>query len=264
LLIIADGPRESRVGEAKLVAQTRAAVERVDWPCEVVHEFAAENMGCRRRVSSGLDAAFKLFDRAIVLEDDVLPEPGFFPFCQAMLDRYADDERVMMVSGFNPLGQWQAQGRQYHYSMCGSIWGWASWRRAWRHYDVSMRAWADPAERAKVAAAFGDDEIAAPRLAAYQKTFDGQIDTWDYQWSFARARHGSASIVPAVNLVENIGFRADATHTRSRNAAVCDVPTRPMTFPIRFHDSLQIDRDYDRAFTRHMAGPPAPRLPAVS
>jgi hypothetical protein len=253
LYVIADGPRPDRPADRALCESTRAVVEEVDWPCEVVRDYSDVNLGCKRRVSGGLDAAFERHDRAIVIEDDVLADPTFFYFAETMLRRYADRPDVMMVSGFNPLGSYDAASGDHLFSYCGSIWGWASWRRCWRHYDVTMRRWADPAVRAEVIARFGDDDIAGPRVAAYDRTLTGAVDTWDFQWSFARIAAGGMSVVPRINLVQNIGFRDDATHTR-RASSISAVQVgrwggawgEPPT---------SVDREYDRAFTRTVVGP---------
>lgn len=256
LLLVADGARADRPGEAERCKAARSVVlDHIDWPCEVVTNISETNLGCRRRVSSGLDWVFSLAEQAIVLEDDCLPDPTLFRFFDDMLARYREDQRVMMVSGFNPLRTgWKADAQQYHFSFCGSIWGWASWRRAWASYDVEMRRWRSEEIRERIKDVMADPEIYEPRLAAYDKTHCGEIDTWDFQWSFARAIQSGLSVVPAGNLISNIGFGVDATHTRKSNAIVEDVPTVEMSFPIRFHDYVAVDRGYDRAFTRCISG----------
>jgi len=253
LYVIADGPRASHPADEARCAAARAIIERVNWNCEVVRDYAATNLGCKQRVASGLTAAFDRYERAIVIEDDVLPDATMFEFFDAMLGYYADDQRVMMVSGFNPLGQWKAARQQYHFSCCGSIWGWASWRRAWRFYDVNMSLFSDAELRDRVTDVFGDPEIAAPRIAAYARTHRGEVDTWDFQWSFARALQSWLSVVPSTNLVRNLGFRDDATHTRKPRALMSELPAGEMTFPLRFHSYVAPDREYDRQFTRRMA-----------
>jgi hypothetical protein len=256
LLLVADGPRPERSGEAELCAAARAAVlDQIDWPCEVRTNFSPTNLGCRRRISSGLDWVFTQTEEAIILEDDCLPDRSLFRFLDEMLAHYRDDHRIMMISAFNPVpGGWLPEVQEYHYSYCGSIWGWASWRRAWRCYDVRMSLWANGAIQERVKDVFADPELYTARMEAYDRTYRGLIDTWDYQWSFARAIHSGLSIVPSVNLVTNIGFGADATHTRKPHAALMDVPIKSMSFPIRFHPYVAVDRDYDRAFTRLASG----------
>ena len=211
LLIVADGPRAGRVGERERCAEVRAIVSAVDWPCRVETNFADANLGCRRRVISGLDWAFEQVEEAIILEDDILPDASFFPFCETMLERYRDDDRVAMVSGFN-IGADTVEStlkpvESYYFSALTHIWGWATWRRAWRHYDEHMTAWPE------VRRVGGIDTVFSERSARRYWTpiLDGMYrgtgpNTWDYQWMFANIAGGRLSVTPAVNLVENIGL----------------------------------------------------------
>jgi hypothetical protein len=259
LLIVADGPRSDRPDEADRCAAARSLVDQIDWPCQTLTNFSSENLGCRQRVSTGLDWVFSHVEQAIILEDDCLPDPSLFRFFDEMLHHYADDQRIMMVSGFNPLAAgWKSDAQQYHFSYCGSIWGWASWRRAWKFYDVKMKLWENPAVRQRIKDIFVDPQLYEGRIAAYEKTHRGEIDTWDFQWSFARAIQSGLSVVPAMNLVSNLGFNADATHTKRGHAAVDRPQTHPINFPIRFHEYVAVDRDYDRAFQQAITPPPKP------
>lgn len=257
LLLVADGPRSDRPGDAELCSAARAAVlNNIDWQCEVLCNFSETNLGCRDRVSSGLTWVFSQVEQAIILEDDCLPDPTLFRFFDEMLLRYRDDERIMMISGFNPLRQgWKADQQQYHFSYCGAIWGWASWRRAWRFYDVEMKRFADLEVRERIKDLYVDPALYGGRMQSYEKVFRRELDTWDYQWSFARAIQSGLSVVPSRNLVTNIGFGSDATHTKKSHAILDGAATHPMTFPIRFHDFVVVDRAYDHAFTAAVSQP---------
>jgi hypothetical protein len=256
LLLVADGPKPGEADRCK--AAREAVLNHIDWPCELLCDLAESNLGCRQRVSSGLDWVFSQVDQAVILEDDCVPDPTLFRFFDQMLLRYRDDTRVMMISGFNPLRQgWKSDTQQYHFSYCGSIWGWASWRRAWRFYDVEMTLWAREEVRNRIKDVFVDPQLYTGRMQAYEKCFRGEIDTWDFQWSFARAIQSGLSVVPAQNLVSNIGFGADATHTKRAGGTLEALPTVPMTFPIRFHDYVAVDREYDRAFQNVLTPPGA-------
>lgn len=251
LLVVGDGPRAGREEDAAQIEAVREIVTQVDWECDLRTQFAAENLGCRQRVSSGLDWVFSQVPEAIVLEDDCLPDSSFFGYCQALLARYRDDERVMMVSGLNPVAPWKVDRQSYHFSYCGAIWGWASWARAWRFYDVTMRAWDDPQARDRVRDVFADPLLYEPRMQAYDRVYRGEIDTWDMQWSFARIVQSGLSIVPAVNLIRNIGVGDGATHTQGRHP-MAELPTRPIDRPLRHPSYVAVDREYDRAFTHHL------------
>jgi len=253
LLIVADGPRADRAGEAERSRAVREIVARVDWPCDVRTNFADANLGCRRRVSSGLDWVFEQVPEAIILEDDCVPDATLFRFFDEMLARYRDDDRVMMVSGFNPLGRWKAEAQAYHFSYCGSIWGWGSWRRAWRFYDVNMQLWRDAEARQRVKDVFAEPELYEGRIAAYDAVARGKVDAWDMQWCFSRIIQSGLSVGPAVTLVSNVGFGEGATDAHAAASPVADLPTSPMTFPLSHHDCVAVDREYDRQFTRQMS-----------
>ena len=141
LLVVADGPRPSRPEDIRLCEATRKIVTSPDWPCELLTNFAVENLGARRRISSGLDWVFDLCPEAIILEDDCVPCPSFFSFCSSMLSYYREDTRIMHITGDNFQGGRRRGNGSYFFSTYAHTWGWASWRRAWRHYDVNLKAW---------------------------------------------------------------------------------------------------------------------------
>lgn len=248
LLVIADGPRANRPDETTLCMKVRHIVEQVDWPCQVEYLYSEVNLGCRKRVSSGLDWVFNTVDEAIILEDDCLPDPTFFRYCQEMLDLYRHDERIMMISGSNLLGEWKAANQSYHFSYYGGVWGWASWRRAWRYYDVDMPLWSNPEIRDRVRDVIGVTSDFRRRAKAFDKTASGRIDTWDFQWSFARLMQSGLTVVPSVNLISNIGFGRDATHTKNARATVANLDVSQCPFPLVLNPFIAVDRDYDAAF----------------
>ena len=233
LLVVADGPRPDRPGEAALCAATRAVVAEPDWPCRVLRDYSETNLGCGRRVASGLDWAFERVDQAIVLEDDCRPDASFFPYCAELLERYRDDPRVMMISGDNFQDGRLRGPASYYFSRYPHVWGWASWRRAWRRYDFTMAGWP---ELAKTGEWLGR-HTADPLMAAYWRrcftaAASGRVDTWDYQWLFACWAHDGLAVAPNRNLVENIGFGADATHTTGDGRRLA-LPAAAMDFPLR-------------------------------
>ena len=207
LLVVADGPRSGREGEAERVAAVRAIATAVDWPCEVWTNFSGANMGCKRRVSSGLGWVFSKVNCAIILEDDCLPSPAFFSFAETMLDRYADDHRVFGISGSNFSGATIADG--HYYSNFALMWGWATWRDRWAHYSVDP-----PMPYETLRRLWGRRPLAYLSWRhVFRKLTTGSVDTWDYQWILTVWRARAVIVRPTVNLVRNIGFGADATHT---------------------------------------------------
>jgi hypothetical protein len=144
LFVAMDGPRIDRPGEAERCAAARGAVAAVDWPCEVEYLLRNENLGCRRAMAEAIDWFFDHVEDGIIIEDDCLPSPGFFPFVESLLDRYRDDERVAMISGTNVLRKWRPRGESYFFGSYGAVWGWATWRRAWQHADTRLAGLESP------------------------------------------------------------------------------------------------------------------------
>lgn len=241
LFIVADGPRPGHPGEAEECRRTRRLIEQgVDWPCEVVRVYAETNLGCARRVSSGLTRVFEQVEEAIVLEDDCLPDPTFFQFCAELLERYRGDERIAQIAGCSFRAIPPDSGDSYFFSQYPHCWGWATWRRAWRHYDHSMTAWRDPARRRELLR-----RIEAPAERKYWRhAFSGTLserhDSWGYRWTLTCWSRGLLSIVASSNLVSNIGVGVDATHTRDQDQKLT-LPAYPMPFPLQH--PIQIVRD---------------------
>jgi len=213
LLVVADGPRANRPGDVEKCAATRTIIDEVDWDCEVQTEFSETNLGCRLRVSSGITWAFERVDKAIILEDDCVASASFFPYCADLLDRYESDERVMMVSGNNFLFGHAATADSYYFSRYSHIWGWATWRRAWATYDLDMTRWPEIRDRKLFDQFFPKMSERSYWESIFQSVYDGNIDTWDYQWAYSMLANSGLSIAPAQNLVRNIGFQSGATHT---------------------------------------------------
>jgi hypothetical protein len=230
LWIAADGPRAGRPDDVERCAEVRRIVTSVDWECEVDAHLRDANVGCRVNVAEGVDRFFAAVDAGIVLEDDCLPHPSFFRFCEELLDRFRDDERVFAIGGTNLLGSYDTNG-SYFFSRYGAIWGWASWRRAWRHYDVDLRAWPQARDEGVLSWLLPPEERAhyEPALEA---THRGELDSWDYQWAFARFVNSGLTVLPRVNLVENIGFDADGTHTTDPGSPHAGIPARELEFPL--------------------------------
>jgi len=258
LLVVADGPRSARAGEAELCRRTREIATAVDWDCEVLHDFAVENLGCKTRVSSGLDWVFRTVDEAIVLEDDCVPSHSFFRFSDELLARYRNDERVMQICGSNLLrgmGVGPAVESSYYFSQYGPIWGWASWRRAWRHYDVALSSWPGIRDTGAYKAFCHGRAEQKFRHDLYDKLHRGEIDTWDYQWGFAKLASGGLSVVPRVNLISNIGFGVDATHIHDRAHPLTNLVAAEIGFPLTHPSSVAADRELDRLYARTVVSP---------
>lgn len=251
LLVIADGPRTARAGEAERCAATRAIIDRVNWDCQVLTNYSDANLGCKNRVASGIDWVFEQVPEAIILEDDCLPHPTFFRFCEELLARYRDDDRISQICGANFQFGRKRTDDSYYFSRYNHIWGWASWRRAWQHYDREASQWPAFRDAEKL-----DDLLTIPAERRFwSKMFDtvyqNKLDTWDFQWVLASWTRGMLSVIPTANLISNIGFGDDATHTR-RGSPYAALPVGEMKFPLRHPSQVAANRTADDFTAKNM------------
>ena len=246
LFVAADGPRPDRPEEIEKCQLVREIVTNVDWDCEVKTLFREENLGCGRGPYTAINWFFEQVDQGVILEDDVLPDMSFFTFCQQLLDQYREDQRVMMISGFNVCGRWKENLQDYHFSFFGGGWGWASWKRAWKHYDYYLEAWADPNVK-KIILDYFPPEIREKRRTMYDTLFNGREGSvWDLQWTFAKLLNSGLSIVPSKSLVQNIGFGEGATHTLNKDHVWAYIRAQNIDFPLRSPNSVIVDDEYDK------------------
>ena len=241
LLVIGDGPRSNVPGEEVKVLEARSIIDKVDWNCEVLTNFSAENLGCKRRVASGLDWVFGLVEEAIILEDDCLPNQSFFLFCQEMLEKYRNDAEVGMISGANfQKGERRGDG-DYYFSKYMHIWGWATWSDRWRDvYDVDMQAWPSFQKSKDFSEITSSTSNKRYWEKMFEKVYRSKVDTWDYQWLFANWLNKRCSIIPNANLISNIGFGAGATHTKIESQ-ISNIPLQDLIFPLRHPDLIKVN-----------------------
>jgi hypothetical protein len=211
LFIAADGPREGKPGEKERCEEARKITEKIDWPCEVKRLYRDKNLGCKYAVSGAINWFFKNVEEGIVLEDDCLPNPSFFVFCEEMLEMYKDDENVMHISGSSFLPDILISGDSYYFSKYPLVWGWASWRRAWAKYSVSLKDWKQDINPqifqnlGKIEKLYWANNFELVRR--------GILNTWDYQWVYTLFKNEGIAVNSEQNMIENIGFRENATHT---------------------------------------------------
>jgi glycosyltransferase involved in cell wall biosynthesis len=243
LLVVADGARVDKEGEVELCQQTRAIINQVDWDCEVLTNYSDVNLGCRKRVSSGLDWIFEQVEKAIILEDDCLPHPTFFRYCQELLDKYRDDERVMMISGDNFQFGNKRTEHSYYFSRYGHVWGWATWRRAWTKNHDSMPQWEKLRYSNWLHTLLQNEQAAAYWSKVFQAVYDG-FNTWDYIWVFTLWENEGLCILPEVNLVSNIGF-GSGTHTTTTESPFANMLVEAMTFPLSHPPEIERNVEAD-------------------
>lgn len=232
LYLAADGPRKARVGEAELVAQTRKLAERVDWPCQIKTLFRDTNLGCKYAVSQAITWFFEHEEEGIILEDDCLPANDFFRFCDELLEKYRSDTLVTQVAGCN-FQEGQKRGEaSYYFSSSLEVWGWATWRRVWKMYDVNLQDYNEDQVTRAIDEVFGEPLVTEAYRDIFRQLKEGKIDTWDYQLKFLNFIHKGLCIIPNVNLISNIGFRPDATHTVTPNGKFENLQVRALDWPL--------------------------------
>ena len=260
LYVAADGPRANREGEAERVARVREIATAVNWPCEVKTLFREENLGCKYAVSGGITWFFEHEEQGIILEDDCLPDQGFFGFCETLLARYASDERVWVITGDNfQNGQMRGEGT-YYFSRYNHVWGWASWRRAWQKADMDIKFWPEWKKSMAWQAAMPDKVERKYWSKIFDSMYRAEIDTWDYPWTASVWFHGGLTATPNVNLVSNIGFGSDSTHTASADSPLAGMPTGQLG-ELTHPDQIVQDIVADRYVFDHVFGGRSLRFP---
>lgn len=259
LFLVADGPRPGNAEDQQQCAAVREVLDSVDWPATVERKFAPSNLGLEANVELGLDWVFSQVDRAIVLEDDCIPDPTFFAFCDELLERYADEPRVWQIAGdTHHVPQEMFGGYSYGFSTWASVWGWATWADRWKaHRAVFDRDHAGAEERVGQIPRTADAHRTEPAVphpdalvteaARRHFTFvstepDGDRYGWDHHWWVTIQSRQGLSVMPSVNLVEHDGYGEGATHTR---AAKVPEPAVAMELPLVHPPTVELNRDVE-------------------
>lgn len=253
LYVAADGPRD-HPGEVERCREARRVATAVDWRCEVRTLFREHNLGCRDAVSNAITWFFEHETEGIILEDDCLPAPSFFQFCDILLERFRDDERVMSITGNNFQPNMEQYPYSYYFSKYIHIWGWASWRRAWRLYDAQMARYSDFSRAATLEAMSLSNGFSSYWRGCFNSVYTRRLDTWDYVWLFSSWAHNGLTATPRVNLVSNIGFGPDATHTTDSKSALARMPIRALNFPLDHPLLLAPQQGFDAVVDRTVFG----------
>jgi hypothetical protein len=246
LFVISDGPRSSHESDEKNVMACRNIIETIDWPCEIYRKYANVNLGCRDNITSGLDWVFSKVNAAVILEDDCIPDLDFFEFCQEMLNKYENNSLIGTISGTNIcLDSSNDANDSIFFSKFPSSWGWATWAHVWHKYEKDLSKWSHK-ERSLII----DKSISSLRAKRYWKfhlssVASKRIDSWAYQFSFLHLRLGLLSIIPSVNLISNIGFREDYTHTLNPNDGIANLQRKSIKKPFVFPKKIITNINYD-------------------
>jgi hypothetical protein len=247
MYVAADAPRPDRPGEDRLTREARRIADEIDWDCDVRRYYAEENMGCGRRISSVITAALEDFESVIVLEDDCIPDPSFFAFCEQLLDRFRDDQRIMAISGDNFQKGRRRTDASYYFSKYPHCWGWATWRRAWQHFSLEIPQWPEFRDSGGLHAYCDSPGELEHWTWQFDQVHQGNIDTWAFPWMLCCWLQHGLTVLPSVNLVSNLGFRADGTHTLQKSP-FAELPTESIDFkkhPSTVYRHAEADRFTD-------------------
>ncbi len=244
LYVAADGPRPNREDDIIKCKQTRQIIDQIDWPCELKTLFRDENLGCGFAVCSAISWFFDQVEAGIVLEDDCQPDISFFPYCSELLEKYKDEETIYLISGTNVQNGIKRGEASYYFSNYTITWGWASWRRAWSHFNYDI-----PEFNESINAGDLDHVFLTKSEKSYwrKKLLEAELGKktiWDYQWYFAVWKNKGIGITSNVNLITNIGFRNNAVHDFLKDSIREPTRTYPISFPL-VHPKIKVDRNAD-------------------
>jgi hypothetical protein len=246
LLVIADGPRTNRPEDKEKCASARAIIDRVDWKCQVFKNYSDINLGCDPRIIDGLNWVFDIVEEAIILEDDCIPHPTFFTYCEELLDRYRHDQRVMNISGQNVLFGRKRTDYSYYFSRFTLCWGWATWRRSWQYFDVDLEFWPEVRDKRFMKDILEDPYAVRVWERTAQMLYDGRLTGWDFKWMFSCWLQNGLCIISDRNLITNIGYGAEATHIHDEKDPYIKMPTEAMDFPLKHPPFILRDLDADQ------------------
>ena len=215
LYFVSNAPLPHDAADKERVLKVRAILNSVDWDCRVIKLIRESHLSVKESIATAIDWFFYQVESGVILEDDTVPDPAFFPFCQKLLDKYQDDSRIMMIAGFNPFGN-HVESNKYFYSENPSIWGWATWRQKWRLYDLNIKTWPNPSFLSYLNKKF-PKKIQRYYKNAFNSVRSGRLNTWDYQWTYAILSNYGLVIKPYANLISNIGVLGENSMARDEN-----------------------------------------------
>lgn len=256
LFLVQDGPRNEE--DAKKILECRKIVENIDWQCEVIKDYSEVNLGCGVRPQSGISNAFKHTEQLIILEDDCIPSNTFFRYCDEMLEKYKDDQRICYISGLNHFETWDCAEGDYFFAKTGAIWGWATWKRAWsQYYDYYVQAIENEKLLELVKRQVTNKFVAQSRIDGWKKANaslknNEKVSYWDTQWGFVKLSQNMLVIVPKYNQIHNVGVGIASTHAKQMKECTyvkyknfVFIPTYDLEFPIRHPEHCVCDTIYD-------------------
>lgn len=247
IYISADGPRENRPDEFQKCEATRKVFEHIDWDSEVKHLYRDKNLGCQKAVHGGISWFFEEVEEGIILEDDCIVDESFFLMAEILLKKYRDNEKIMHISAHNPLGE-SSIDESYFFSKQALVWGWATWRRAWKKMDLEMEALDPFLMKGDLTSYIQYKPAQQYIIEKWKAARDGQLDSWAYPWAFSSFIAGGLSIIPRNNLVHNIGFDEEATNTNNHQPTTVG---KKIDFPLKHPSQFSVSEDMEKQVFFH-------------
>lgn len=267
LILAQDGPRDDK--DLAGILACRKVVENIDWDCEIIYDYSEINLGCGVRPQSAITNALKQFEQVIILEDDCVPADSFFRYCDEMLEKYKDDDRIAYISGLNHFGEWNCGESDYFFTKSGAIWGWATWSRAWnRYYDYYVQNISDEYVIKNLKNQFINKQIfynfnVSWQMANKSLCTGEKLSYWDAQWGYVKYSQNMLVIVPRYNQIYNIGFGQNSTHAQNssikkykKGKTFFCIPTRQLNNPINHPKAILCDTNYDKLVYKCTIGNP--------
>lgn len=245
LFIVADGPRFNDNKDKELCRETRAIFNTIEWPCNVTRIYSDINLGCRNSIPNGLNQIFEHVEECIILEDDCIPEQSFYSYCEELLDKYRNEEKIISIGGHRSDGPNEFEKESYFFSKYPSIWGWATWRHKWQMYDLNMTEW-DRLRNTTWLFDILQDDVAVQYWKRMFDEMQNGMDTWDYALNYSTWYHNALSIRPKVNMITNIGFGRNATHTKSSLNNALFPKAGDIKFPLHHPIGISVDDDAEK------------------
>lgn len=243
LFVSCDGPRHEK--DKQRIAEIKKLLDdNITWKCKLEVNFSEKNSGCKLGVKSGIDWFFSKVDEGIILEDDCQPNTSFFFYCQDLLKKYRTNQKIMTISGSNFLSKNVGNNSYFfsHYPLC---WGWATWKRAWTHIDLEMKDWSVLKKKRWLNDLFSNPDSTRYWSSLFDRVYENLIDTWDYQWVYSIWKHNGIAVIPNVNLIKNVGFGVNATHTKLAHSKTSSLATHELLFPLDHPTVVRVSKEVD-------------------
>ena len=247
LYFVSNAPKNNDFEEYKKISKVRSLVDQIDWDCNVITLFREEYLDVKQSITNSIDWFFLLEEKGIILEDDCVPVQSFYTFCQDLLSYYENDNEVYSIGGCCFFEDLNLPENEYRFSKHAYIWGWATWRRAWKKYDLKMSQWPNYKNTKSFKSIFRNKLIRYYWINIFNSVYRGQINTWDYQWVYSVWLNNGITIIPNRNLITNIGFGNDSNFTNDKNSIEANMKVSEVKFPLKHIDNKiinSIDQKY--------------------